>query len=44
MALDNIGKLFLNIAYKKPDKDVLLYKHEGKYHGVKFREFLQKAE
>jgi len=42
--LDNIGKLFSSIANKYPDKEVLFYKHEGKYHGIKFKEFLEQVK
>ena len=42
--LETIGEVFLNIANKYPDKDILYYKHAGRYHGIKFREFLQKVE
>ena len=42
--MDTIGELFLKIANKYPDKEVLYYKHAGRYHGIKFREFLQKVE
>ena len=42
--METIGELFLKIANKYPDKEVLYYKHAGRYHGIKFREFLQKVE
>ncbi|OGL41870.1 MAG: hypothetical protein A3C43_08030 [Candidatus Schekmanbacteria bacterium RIFCSPHIGHO2_02_FULL_38_11] len=42
--MDTVGKLFLETAKKYPDKEVLLYKHEGKFHAIRFREFLQKVE
>src|SRR3989338_659059 len=42
--MDTVGKLFLETAKKYQDKEVLLYKHEGKFHAIRFREFLQKVE
>lgn len=42
--MDTVGRLFLDVVKKYTDKEVLLYKHEGKFHGIRFREFLQKVE
>ena len=42
--MDTVGRLFLEAVKKYPDKEILLYKHEGKFHGIRFREFLQKVE
>ena len=42
--METIGEVFLKIANKYPDKEILFYKHAGRYHGIKFREFLQKVE